>query len=790
MNAHVIRAIFRRNFISYFSNPTGYVFICVFVLLSSMAAFWPNEFFNSNLANLDQLNRYLPYILLIFVPAITMSIWAEERRQGTDELLLTIPAGDFDVVSGKYLAAVAIYTASLAFSFVSNLYVLSVVGSPDWGLLVSTYIGYWVVGIAMVAIGMVASFLTGNLTVGFVLGVLFNAPLVFAGSADVIVQNPDVISAIGGWSIASQFRDFSRGVVSLSSLAYFLGIVALMMYLCMVLIGRRHWRGGRDGRGVATHYFLRFVALLVVVLSIDVFLWNHNRIRADISSEGLASLSPATRQLLGKIDPKAPIKVYAYVSNDMPENYVQAKINLLSTLDELKAAAGDKIEVHTYLINPLSPEATNAEQQFNIRPERVEGRLRGARTPEDIFLGVAVTCGLDKVVLPFLGKGLAPEYELMRSIATVSQQKRKKVGVLMTDAKLYGGFDMSNMQSMAQTPNQQIIDELQKQYDLVQVDPANPIKDRYDVLLAVQPSSLAPGAMEHFIQAVKGGQPTAIFEDPFPTMAADVPGTMAPKQPPGGMNPFMQQRQPPQPKGDISKLWRMLGIDFNGADVVWQNYNPYPKFRDSGAPKEFVFIEDKAMHEPFNEDDPISSRTQQLLFPFPGSLAGLRTSPLKFTPLVTATFKETGVVPYDKIIERELVRLAPESESGLRRKADAGALRAGRSNHGQTKDGKLADVRQIGRRGGNVRRGRGRPRSRRSRSRPCGSRSRPCGSRSRSHRCALRRQVGAGRAGHARLPEEPGDQRGGGQRHRLPVFGLLPDSPARLGRRRRDSVAD
>ncbi len=117
----------------------------------------------------------------------------------------------------------------------------------------------------MLAIGMVASFLTGNLTVGFVLGVLFNAPLAFAGSADVILQNPNVTSTIGSWSIASQFRDFSRGVVSLSSVAYFLGIVALMLYLCMVLIGRRHWRGGQEGRGVATHYFVRFLALLLVV---------------------------------------------------------------------------------------------------------------------------------------------------------------------------------------------------------------------------------------------------------------------------------------------------------------------------------------------------------------------------------------------------------------------------------------------------------------------------------------------------------------------------------------------
>src|SRR4051812_9161739 len=187
MNLHVIAAIFRRNFVSYFSNPTGYVFICVFVLLGSIAALWPNEFFNANLANLDELNHWFPYIMLVFIPAITMSIWAEERRQGTDELLLTIPATDFDVVAGKYLAAVAIFTVALIFSALCNYSVLGYLGAPDMGLFFATYVGYWFVGLAMLAIGMVASFLTGNLTVGFVLGVLFNAPLVFAGAADTIM---------------------------------------------------------------------------------------------------------------------------------------------------------------------------------------------------------------------------------------------------------------------------------------------------------------------------------------------------------------------------------------------------------------------------------------------------------------------------------------------------------------------------------------------------------------------------------------------------------------------------
>ena len=104
MNTNVLCAVFKRNFVNYFANPTGYVFICVFLLLSSCAAFRPSEFFTANLCNLDALNGAITLILLFFVPAITMGVWADESRQGTDELLLTIPAGDLEIVLGKYLA--------------------------------------------------------------------------------------------------------------------------------------------------------------------------------------------------------------------------------------------------------------------------------------------------------------------------------------------------------------------------------------------------------------------------------------------------------------------------------------------------------------------------------------------------------------------------------------------------------------------------------------------------------------------------------------------------------------
>src|SRR6056297_377353 len=216
-------AVMRRNFIGYFSNPTGYVFLCIFVFLTSVAAFWPYEFFNQNLATLDQLNQWFPLIMLVFIPAITMSIWAEEKRQGTDELLLTLPADDFDIVIGKYMSAAAIFTASLLFSQISTFTTLAILteGALDVGLIFTTYLGYWFVGLTMIAIGMIASFLTGNLTVGFILGALFNAPLAFASLIESVSPSQKLAEWIAASGIARPFDDFGRGVISSSSLVYF-----------------------------------------------------------------------------------------------------------------------------------------------------------------------------------------------------------------------------------------------------------------------------------------------------------------------------------------------------------------------------------------------------------------------------------------------------------------------------------------------------------------------------------------------------------------------------------------
>lgn len=645
MNTKVLSAVFKRNFVSYFSSPTGYLFICMFVLLSAIAAFWPNEFFNTNLANLDQLNLWFPFIMLVFIPAITMSVWADERRQGTDELLLTIPASDSDIVLGKYLATVAIYSVALLFSLVCNYAVLQTLGNPDAGLFLGTYVGYWLVGLTMLAIGMVASFLTSNVTVGYILGAAFNAPLVFAVASDTILGD-DLARSVKQFSLSEQFADFSRGILSLSGLVYFLGIVAAMLYLSMILIGRRHWVRGGDWQVQSGHYLVRVLALIVIVAGANVLFAQHD-VRVDVSSERLSSLSPYTKNLLKGLDYKRPVQVEAYVSEDVPETYVQAKVDLLNMLRELEAAGGGKVHVRVNPTDRYSEEAEQAEQRFGITPKRVVTFERGTLSEDHIFMGVAFTSGLQKVILPFIDRGISVEYELVRSLATVTEQKRKRVGILQTDAPLYGRF---NMQSMSTSSNWPIVDELEKQYEVVQVDPTNPITEKYDVLLAVQPSSLAPEQMDNFLAAVRSGQPTAIFEDPFPVFAASVPATTAPRQPPGGMNQMMMMGgQQQMPKGDIGKLWNLLGIDFSGDQIVFQDYNPYPKL--SHLPEEFVFVDEgSGAKEPFNAADEISARLQHMLFPFPGSVAKLNTSALEFTPLVR-TGDKTGTVRFSDMMQ-------------------------------------------------------------------------------------------------------------------------------------------
>ena len=667
-------AVMKRNFLGYFSNPTGYVFLCIFVFLTSLAAFWPYEFFNQNLATLDQLNYWYPLIMLVFIPAITMSIWAEEKRQGTDELLLTLPADDFDIVIGKYMAASAIFTATLLFSQLSTFITLAILteGSLDTGLIFTTYLGYWFVGLTMIAIGMIASFLTGNLTVSFILGSLFNAPLAFASLSKSIVPGKTIANVMSESGIARPFDDFGRGVISLSSVAYFLLAAIVALYICMVLIGRRHWTGGKDGNTMAWHYIARALALVVVTGGAVVLFRNFDIFRHDATEGKVSSLAPETKKLIRDLDPKRAIVIDAFISAEIPEQYARTRYELLNLLKEFRSEASKNkrtIEVNLYdNIELYSEEANLAQERFGIAPITRMVREKGSFQEKQLIIGAAFKSGLEKVTIPVFEYGVPVEYELVRSINTVSRGERKRVGIVTTDAKLMGGSVMSGM-SFQQIEKHPLITELEKQYEVEAVDfNGAVIPGQYDAIVAVQPSSLAPEQFSRFVEAVKAGVPTAVFEDPLPFAQSFISGTGEPKQSPGG---FMGGGGP-VPKGEIRQLWDLLELDVPGKpsmqgiynpSLAWQQYNPYPNL-EMNVNDLWVFVDSQApgAFNSLSDQNPITKGLREVLALYTGVVKAKSGAKLKHTPLLT-TGTKSGLLETEaakRVLSRESTILREE----------------------------------------------------------------------------------------------------------------------------------
>ncbi len=642
VNWTLIKALVRRDLGMYFTNPTGYVFITLFIFLSATAAFWQERFFANNLANLDQLNIFFPYLLLFFIPALTMGVWANENKQGTDELLLTLPATDFEIVLGKYIAAFGIYTASLVLSF-SHVIVLMVLGSPDYGLMFGNYLGYWLIGGAMIAVGMLASLLTANVTIAFVLGALFCGFFVYIDAIGGALSD-----TLGGWlrpiGVVDHFEDFARGVISFSGVLYFLSLTGVMLYLNTILLGRRHWPLEADGYKMWVHHTARVVAVIIAVISLNAILDRFTP-RLDVTSEQLHSLSDETEKLLSELDENRPVFIQAWISEDVPESYVQTRANLLSFLKEIDATGGNRVQVEVIATEPFTEEAREAREKFGIVPQEVIDPRSTRASTAQIFMGVAFTCGPEEEVIPFFDRGLPTEYELVRSIRVVAKTDRKKIGIVGTEAKLFGGFDFNTMRS---NPPWSVVEELKKQYEVVSISASDSITQELDALLVALPSSLPQQELDNLKEYIERGTPTLLLVDPLLMINIG----LSPSERAGSnRNPFMNRNSPPpKEKGNIQAFMQELGFDWNTAQVVWDYYNPHPDFAQ--LPPEFVFVgRGNGNPDSFNDSHVASAGLQELVLLYPGYVKKALGTPYEFTPLLKSS-RESGTLFYQSLVQR------------------------------------------------------------------------------------------------------------------------------------------
>ncbi len=624
-NLKVIRAVAKRDLRMYFSNPTGYVFITLFIFISAGAAFWQDRFFLQNLANLEQLNNVFPFLLLFFIPALTMSVWAEEKKLGTDELLLTLPATDQEVVLGKYAATLGIYTASLVLSL-SYVGVLFWLGSPDIGLMFSNYVGYWFMGAALTAVGMLASLLTRNATIGFILGALFCAALIVAGPA-VGTFDPELERSLLAFAMGTYFEDFARGVISLSALLYFAAVGGGFLYLNVLVLSRRHWPARADGYPMWLHHAVRAVAIVVALVSLGA-LTARAGLRIDVTAERLHSLSPETHALLDELAPDRPVFIQAFISPEVPEPFVQARANLLSVLQEIDALAGSRVEVLIHDTESFTDAARDARETFGIAPRPFRDVSSTRADVTEVFMGVAFTCGAEEQVIPFFDRGLPTEYEVVRSIRVVAGAERKRIGVVRTMMNLVGGVDYRQNRFDPAWP---VVSELRKQYEVYPIDPELPIDVEVDALLVPLPSSMQTDEMEHVADAIRRGTPAMLLVDPMPAVNPQ----LSPTEWVGDGNPFTYPpgTARPGPRGNVRQWLAGLGVGWEPTRIVWDSYNPHPQL--AHMPDDVVFLGRGNLNEAtFNVDVNVTADLQELVFLWPGFLEPVEDERVEFEPLL------------------------------------------------------------------------------------------------------------------------------------------------------------
>ena len=630
VNTSIIRALAKRDLLLYFSNPTGYVFVTLFIFLSAAAAFWQDQFFLRNLANLDQLNALFPTLLLFFIPALTMSVWAEEKKLGTDELLLTLPATDLEIVLGKYVATLGIYSASL-FLALSYVLVLFYLGSPDPGLMLSNYLGYWCAGAALISVGMLASLFTRNATIAFIVGGLLCGALILA-PVTLGTFSESAARSVEALVLVTHFQDFAKGIISVTGLFYFVALAGFGLYLNVVVLSRRHWPSQAGGQPMWAHQVVRAAAVALLLVSVGTMSARAS-LRLDVTAERLHTLSDETRALIDELPADRPVFVQAYISPIVPEAYVQSRTNLISLLEEIDLLAGPKVELLVHETEPFSEAAREARETFGIVPRgfRDVGAARAGIA--ELFLGVAFTSGAEEQVIRFFDRGLPAEYEIMRSIRVVSRTARRRVGVVKTMIDMVGGVNYEQNDFRPQWP---VVAELRKQYEVYPVDPELPIDaDQLDAIVVPLPSSLQTDEMARITDFIRSGKPALILVDPLPA----VDPTLSPTEWVGDGNPYTYPpgTARPGPRGNVRQWLLDLGVDWEPTRIVWDSYNPHPDL--AYLQSEFMFLGvGNGNPATFNPDNPITAELQELMFPFVGFLAPVEDRSLRFESLLRSGF--------------------------------------------------------------------------------------------------------------------------------------------------------
>ncbi len=424
----VLKSIFvlgLKEFRSYFKTYTAYVYLFIFLLTVSW--FFFSGFFVANQADMRAFFSLLPWVFLFLVPSVTMRLWSEEKRLSTFEMLLTLPVRDECLILGKYFSSYLFLLLSLLFT-VNIPITLFYLGTPDVGPIVGGYIGAFLMGGSFLAIGIFSSCLTVSQVVAFIITVATSFFFLIIGQS-VFLYNlkPEFAYYFSKFSIYSHFESLSRGLVDTRDIIYFLSLSLFFLYLNKQVLSMRGTKKKLSGELGKIFDIAKKSAVFLVILILLNVLSNSLYLRFDLTENKRYTLSQATIETVQALD--KPLNIYLYFSDNLPSYMTNLKQSLIDTIMDYKSYSDKKLDLTVK--DPLENKNIEAKViKMGIPKVQVNVFEGDEASIKAVFLGMAITYGSSREVMPIIQSAHNFEYELTSKIKKLTRNKELTLAFL------------------------------------------------------------------------------------------------------------------------------------------------------------------------------------------------------------------------------------------------------------------------------------------------------------------------------------------------------------------------
>ena len=615
----------KNELIRYFTSPLAYVYLIAFLLLNGSFAIYFGNFFDRGQASLLPMFSYQPWLYLLFLPGISMRLWSEEFRTKTIVQIMTMPVSTANLVWGKFFASWIFSGLALLLTFPFWITV-NLLGSPDNSVIAVSYIGSWILAGCMLAISQTMSALTKNQVIALVLAVIANLLFMLSGLEYVLsffrlFAPLSIVDMIASFSFETHFFTISRGLVEARDIIFFASIILLFNFTTVIIVSFRTAGTASFLKSTSRNYYLLvFLFLLLGFIGLNLIANNLTRsVQYDFTEEKIFTLTDTTRKTLKNLP--EPITVKLYYTDELGRRNPSFRLmfdQIRIMLKQYEALSDGKLNYAVYNPEPFS----KAEDHAISRGLKAIPLID---INQPAYFGLTVSNSIDDFsAIPFLAleRQNLLEQDLTETIYQLHHRK-KNIGIIST----LPIFD-TVIQNVA-TSRWEIINQLEKFYNVKSLSNAEDISDELDALIIIHPRDFSQDMIEAIRNYSYGGGKVMVFLD----VATDAQRTFAP----------VTEEFKSSDLGGLDKDW---GFQFNKNAVVadLDNSLTVQLGKDSANPN---YTQDLLQFyipfEDINHMMPETKNLKQFLVSSASALSPSDSQDILFIPLLKSSINSAAV---------------------------------------------------------------------------------------------------------------------------------------------------